>query len=140
MRSTIESESGRIGAMLVNSNLQGTPAVQFSTSAGTDTHQGRLWTEAAAPTHYELLCWAVKKGAVYDRESGLWVKRASQAAFDAYRAERQPSWSRAIGSMPSRFLAPESARTMTLDTAPQRTGFRLSLSLGSLEGDFAVTA
>ena len=31
----------------------------------------------------------MKKASVYDRESGLWVKRASQDAFAAYRAEEK---------------------------------------------------
>jgi len=39
--------------------------------------------------HYEALCRVVKKASVYDRESGLWVKRASQDAFAAYRAEEK---------------------------------------------------
>jgi len=89
MRTAIESEAHRIGATLVSTHSADEVAIQFSTSSGTDTHQGRLWTEAADPTHYELLCRAVKKGSVYHRESGLWVKRTSRAAFDAYKAEQE---------------------------------------------------
>jgi hypothetical protein len=89
MRTAIETEGHRIGANVVSSHSSDESAIQFSTSFGTDAYQGRLWTEAADPSHYELLCRAVKKGSVYDRESGLWVKRMSQAAFDTYRAEQQ---------------------------------------------------
>jgi hypothetical protein len=89
MRTAIESEAQRIGATLVSSNAWGTDAIEFSTSFGTDTEEGRLWTEAADPTHYELLCRAAKKGAVYNRKSGLWVKRTSLEAFRAYRAARK---------------------------------------------------
>lgn len=96
MRAAIESETHRISATLVSSNAFGTDAIEFSPSSGTDTHQGRLWTESADPTHYELLCRAVKKGAYYNRESGLCVKRTSQAAFDAYQAEKHRALSELV--------------------------------------------
>jgi hypothetical protein len=89
MRSAIETEARRIGATLVGSCGFGTDAIQFSTSSGTNTHEGRLWTEASDPARYELLCRAVKKGSAYDRESGLWVKRVSRPEFDAYRAQEK---------------------------------------------------
>lgn len=89
MRTAIESEARRIGAALVRNHPGVSPAIQFSTSSGTDTQQGRLWSDAADVTHYEALCHVVKQGAAYDRAAGLWVKRASQAAFHAYRAEKQ---------------------------------------------------
>ena len=87
MRSAIETEAHRIGTALVSSCAFGTDAIQFSVSSGSNTHEGRLWTETADLAHYELLCRAVKKGSVYDRESGLWVKRVSRADFDAYTAQ-----------------------------------------------------
>ncbi len=89
MRTAIESEARRVGASLVSGHPADRAAIKFSTSAGTDTQQGRLWTEAAEPAHYESLCRAVKKGSAYDRESGLWVKRVSRADFDAYRAQEK---------------------------------------------------
>jgi hypothetical protein len=89
MRTAIESEAQRIGASLVSDCAFGTEAIQYSASSVTDPHAGRLWTEAADPTHFELLRRAVKKSAVYDRDSGLWVKRTSRAAFEASRAEDQ---------------------------------------------------
>jgi len=96
MRTAIESEAQRIGVRLVSTYSSDEGMIQFSTSSGTDAHQGRLWTEAADPAHYELLCRAVKKGAVYDRDSELWVKRTSQAAFNAYRAEQQRALSELV--------------------------------------------
>jgi len=87
MRLAIETEAQRIGATLVAHSARGTD-IQFSTDSA-DTPEGRLWTEAADPTHYQALCRAAKKGAVYDRESGRWVKRTSLEAFRAYRAARQ---------------------------------------------------
>ncbi len=89
MRTAIESEAQRTGARLVDNYSTDPETIQFSTSSGTDAQKGRLWTEAADPTHYEALCRAVKKGAFHDREPGLWVKRASRAAYEAYRAEKE---------------------------------------------------
>ena len=89
MRTAIELEAHRIGATLVSSSAFGTDAIEFSTSSGANVQEGRLWTEATDPTHYELLCRAIKKGAVYDREAGLWVKRTSRADFEAYRTARE---------------------------------------------------
>ena len=89
MRAAIESEAQRIGAKLVRWDARDTD-IEFSThSTITGTLEGRLWTEAADPTHYKLLCRAAKRGAVYDRESGLWVKRRSLEVFRAYRAAHQ---------------------------------------------------
>src|ERR1700731_2129868 len=89
MRSAIESEATRIAAKLVRSHPIGTSAIQFSTSAGTDTHQGRLWTDAADTTQYNALCRTIKRHSAFDRDAKLWVKRESRAAFDAYRATKQ---------------------------------------------------
>jgi hypothetical protein len=89
MRLAIETEAQRLGATLVGSNASGTQAIELSSSSGTDTQQARLWTEAEDLAHFESLCRAVKKGAVYERESGLWLKRASRAEFEVYRAEKQ---------------------------------------------------
>ena len=89
MRTAIESEAERAGAKLVRNAPLGTSAIQFSTSVGADTHQGRLWTEAADTTQYDALSRAVKRHSVYNREAGLWVKRESRAAFDTYGTETQ---------------------------------------------------
>jgi hypothetical protein len=96
MRAAIESEAHRIGAALVTSYSNDQSAIQFSTSSGTDRQQGRLWTEAPDPAHYEALCRVVKKDAVYDHDAGLWVKRASHANFDAYRTGRQQALSELV--------------------------------------------
>lgn len=98
MRTAIESEARRIGATLVSSYPSEHSAIQFSTSAGADHYQGRLWTEAADTKHYEALCRAVKKDSVYDRDSGLWVKRTSRQAFDTYRAEKQKALTELVES------------------------------------------
>jgi hypothetical protein len=89
MRTAIESEAQRVGATIVQSNAGGTQAIEFEPPRYTSHPESRLWTEAADPTQYESLCRAVKKGAVYDRESGLWVKRTSLEAFRAYRAAKK---------------------------------------------------
>jgi len=61
-------------------------------SAGDEgSPEGRIWTAAADPSQYLALCHAAKRGAVYDREAKLWVKRASLEAFRAYRVSRQKS-------------------------------------------------
>ena len=96
IRTAIKSETHRIGATLLSSYSSDESAIQFPTSVGTDTHPGRLWTQAADVRHYQALCRAVKKDSVYDREAGLWVKRASRAAFDAYRAEREKALSELV--------------------------------------------
>ncbi len=90
MRTAVESEAHRIGAKLVSTSASGTD-IQFSTSSGKDARWGRLWTESEDPTHYESLCRAAKRGAVYDRESGLWVKRTSLEAFLSYSAAQKKS-------------------------------------------------
>lgn len=87
MRTAIESEAQRIGAKLVRWNAEGAD-IEFSIGS-VDSPEGRIWTAAADPTHYQALCRAAKRGAVYDRESGLWVKRTSLEAFRAYRTARQ---------------------------------------------------
>ena len=89
MRTAIESEAQRIGAKLVRWNARDTD-IEFSThSTITGTLEGRLWTEAADPTHYKLICRAAKKDPVCDRESGLWVKRTSLEVFRGDRAEKK---------------------------------------------------
>jgi len=87
MRTAIETEAQRIGAKLVRWNAEGAD-IQFS-AGDTGSPEGRIWTAAADPTQYQALCRAAKRGAVYDRESGLWVKRTSLEAFRAYRTARQ---------------------------------------------------
>lgn len=89
MQTAIEAEGRRIGAILVSTSPHDRNAIQFSTSAGIDRQQGRLWTEAENARHYKALCRAVKKDSVFNRHAGLWVKRASREAFHAYRVERQ---------------------------------------------------
>ena len=86
MRTAIESEARRIGAKLVSNHTWDTDTVEFLTGSAA-TPQGRLWTAAADPTHYQALCRAAKRGAVY--ESGRWVKRTSLEVFRAYRTARQ---------------------------------------------------
>jgi len=93
MRSAIESEAHRIGAILLSNYSNDVSAIQFSTRSGTDNQQGRLWTEATDGTHYEVLCRAVKKDSDYDRDAGLWVKRKSRSSFDAYRSDKQKALS-----------------------------------------------
>jgi hypothetical protein len=88
MRTAIESEAQRVGATMVQSNASGED-IEVQPPRYVDNPESRLWTEAADPTHYESLCRAVKKGAVYDRESGLWVKRTSLEAFRAYRTAKK---------------------------------------------------
>ncbi len=89
MRSAIDTEARRRGAKLVSSSAFGTDAIEFSTSVGTDHQRGRLWTEAADTSHYDALCRAVKRGAVYDRDAMLWVKKSSLPAFASYRAKER---------------------------------------------------
>jgi hypothetical protein len=87
MREAIVSEAQRIGAKLVRGNAEGAD-IQFS-AGDQGSPEGRIWTAAADPTQYLALCRAAKRGAVFDRESGLWVKRTSLEAFRAYRIARQ---------------------------------------------------
>jgi hypothetical protein len=87
MRTAIETEALRIGAKLVNSNAEGTD-VQFS-CGNPSCPEGRLWTAATDAKQYLALCRAAKKGAVFDREAKLWVKRGSLGDFRAYQVARQ---------------------------------------------------
>jgi len=96
MRTAIESEARRLRARLVTVYRNDHSAIQFSESAGTDHRQGRLWTQASDVTHYDALCRAVKKDAFFDRDSGLWVKRHSRAAFDVYRDEQKKALSELV--------------------------------------------
>jgi hypothetical protein len=89
MRVSIEGEAARRGSKLVDHSASGS-AIEFSYR----DREGRLWTEAAASDDYEALCREVKKGASYDRESGLWVKRESQSAFVAHRKEKAEAFAR----------------------------------------------
>ena len=89
MRDAIECEARRLRATLVDHGAWGTQAIEFSRPFDADTREGRLWTEAADPTHYESLCRAVKRGASYHRESGLWVKKACRPIFESYWAAKQ---------------------------------------------------
>jgi hypothetical protein len=105
MRAAIVTEAQRIGATLVSSCSSDMTEIQFSVNAGTDIQQGRLWTALPDHMHYELLCRTVKKGAVYDRETELWVKCISQPEFDVYRAERQRATSDLVEQNRKTFLA-----------------------------------
>ena len=87
MGAAIETEAQRIGAKLVRSNVEGAD-IQFSAD-DQGSPEGRIWTAAADPTQYLALCRAAKRGAVYDREAKLWVKRESLEEFRAYRVARQ---------------------------------------------------
>jgi hypothetical protein len=83
MRAAIDAEALSIGAKL--GTHADTDAIQFSTSNGTDRQQGRLWVSAGGVSQYNALCRVVKKNSVYDKESGLWVKKESLEIFGAYR-------------------------------------------------------
>ncbi|QDT36542.1 hypothetical protein Pan189_09020 [Stratiformator vulcanicus] len=89
MREAIVSEAKRVGAKLVSHSAAGAD-IEFSTNFG-GSPEGRIWTEAADPSQYLALCRAAKRGAAYDREAKLWVKRASQEEFRAYWVARQKS-------------------------------------------------
>ncbi len=88
MRTTIQSESQRVSAKLVTNHSSDTESIQFSDSMGNDKHQGRLWTDSQTSTAYNSICRAVKKDAAYDRDTGLWVKRAAHAEFQAYKKQK----------------------------------------------------
>ena len=87
MRASIEAEARKSGAKLMSADPREPRDVEFLESAGVDKEQGRLWTESEDLQYYDALCRAVKRRAYYDRESGLWVKRASRASFETYRVE-----------------------------------------------------
>jgi hypothetical protein len=83
MRASIEGEATRRGVKLVDHSAFGR-AIEFSHR----NLEGRLWTEAEESEDYEALCREVKKGASFDRDASVWVKRSSRYAFDAHRRER----------------------------------------------------
>jgi hypothetical protein len=89
MEAAIETEASRIGAKLVANYPTDINGIQFSRGMHGDKKVGRLWTEAVDLTHYKTLCRAVKKGASYDRASGLWVKNSSGTEFRAYRDAKE---------------------------------------------------
>lgn len=89
MRTAIETEARKCGTKLVTIIPTEPRDIEFLVSAGTDKMQGRLWTEAEDLQYYEAVCRAAKRSAYYDRESGLWVKRVSRAAFEKYRDEKK---------------------------------------------------
>ena len=84
MRTSIEAEARRIGARIGRELPVHADAIQFSASNGNDEQQGRLWA-ATRTSHYTALCRAIKKDSVYDKESGLWIKKSSLEPFVAYR-------------------------------------------------------
>ena len=49
---------------------------------------------------YSAVVRWLKKGAVYDRESHVWVKRTSLEAFRAYRAADQKALDELVGEKP----------------------------------------
>jgi hypothetical protein len=85
MRTAIQIESQCIGALVVSGYSSDVNSIQFSDRNGNDDQQGRLWTQPPDPTHYNLLCRAVKKLAEFDRTTGLWVKHESREQFEAYK-------------------------------------------------------
>jgi TPR repeat protein len=90
MRTAVETEANRVGAILVRKDPGRSGAIQFAISRGTDTPQGLLFTtDAAETTHYDALCRAVKTGSVYHWESELWVKATSHSAFVTYRTQQK---------------------------------------------------
>jgi hypothetical protein len=89
MRTAIQTESQRIDALVVTNYSSDVNAIQFSDRFGDDDQQGRLWTESPDPTHYNILCHAVKRFAEFDRATGLWVKNESREQFEAYKNEKE---------------------------------------------------
>ena len=89
MRAAIEAEARKSGVTLVPVDAVGSRTIEFLESAGTDKKQGRLWTEAEDLQYFDALCRAVKRSAAFDRESGMWVKRVSRAAFETYQTEKK---------------------------------------------------
>src|SRR4051812_41833620 len=87
MRAALESEARRIGAKLARKYEPDHSVTQFVDDMG--EREGRLWTEAPDLTHYQTLCRAIKTGAVYDRETALWVKRTSLEAWSECRAAKK---------------------------------------------------
>lgn len=89
MRTAIRTESQRIDALVVANYSSDVNAIRFSDRFGDDDQQGRLWTESPDPTHYNMLCRAVKRCAEFDRTTGLWVKNESRKQFEAYKNEKE---------------------------------------------------
>ena len=89
MRTAIKTEARKCGAKLVTIDPAEPREIEFLVSAGTDKNQGRLLTEAEDLQYYEAVCRAAKRSAYYHRESGLWVKRVSRAAFEKNRYEKK---------------------------------------------------
>ena len=86
MRAAIEDEAKRRDVAFVTSYSPEEGSIQF-----THWHEreGRLWTETGNQTKWNALCRAIKKDADFDHKLGLWVKRVSQAAFVAFKEQRQ---------------------------------------------------
>lgn len=89
MRTAIQAESQRIDALVVTNYSSDVNAIQFSDRYGDDDQRGRLWTESPNPTHYNILCRAVKRFAEFDRATGLWVKLESREQFETYKHEKE---------------------------------------------------
>ena len=86
MRAAIEDEAKRRDVAFVTSYSPEEGSIQITHS---HEPEGRLWTETGDPTKWNALCRAIKKGANFDHMLGLWVKRVSQAAFVAFKEQRQ---------------------------------------------------
>jgi hypothetical protein len=92
MRAAIEGEASQRGVNLTSSYSPVAGSIEFSHHDS----EGRLWTEAVISDDYEALCREVKKGASFDRESGLWVKRGSHVAFVAHRKAKAEALARLV--------------------------------------------
>ena len=88
MRTAVEKEARRLGVSLSDQFPVEPPFIQFSVSMGTDQKHGRIWSEAGG-VEFDSLCRAAKRDASFDRESGLWTKKKSRAAFEAYLADKK---------------------------------------------------
>lgn len=98
MRAAIQSEAQRIGAMLVTNYSSVLESIQFSDSHGNDSQQGRLWTQSPDTIPYDSIRRAVKRGAGFDNDTGLWVKRESRAQFEAYKKSKEKALAELVDS------------------------------------------
>lgn len=89
MCEAIETTAARLGVVFVKTYADDPTSIQWSRNLHGDPAQGRLWTQASKSASYEPLRRAIKTGAAYDKQSGLWVKRASWSAYEQYKQTRQ---------------------------------------------------
>jgi hypothetical protein len=89
MRSAIENCARKYSITLTPPNGAHDFGIEYAQSSGTDSDQGRLWTESDSPAGYERLCRSIKQKSKFDRESGLWFKTKSEASFRSYRITKK---------------------------------------------------